>query len=164
VPQTNQEWLWHARKFDDRWNFPHCIGGLDGKHIVIQAPKNSGSKYYNYKGTYSIVLLALVDAFYTFSYVDVGCNGRFSDGGVFNNLSLCPSLANNDIKLPEPRALRGRTKLTPYVIVADDAFAMKLYLTKPFPYKNQPGPNRLFNYRLPRARRIVENTFGMITN
>jgi hypothetical protein len=115
---------------------------------LVREYKNDPS----YKGTYSIVLLALVDAFYTFSYVDVGCNGRFSDGGVFNNSSLCPSLSNNDIKLPEPSALRSRTKLTPYVIVADDAFAMK------------PDPNRLFNYRLPRARPIVENRFGIIAN
>ena len=58
----------------------------------MQAPANSGSYYYNYKGTFSNELLAVVDAEYKFLYVDVGCNGRVSDGGVFNRCSLYHAL------------------------------------------------------------------------
>lgn len=164
VPVTKEEWLWHSTRFEDKWNFPHCIGALDGKHIVMQAPNNSGSYYYNYKNTHSIVLMALADASYRFTYIDVGCNGRISDGGVFNNCSLHSALTNDELNLPQPIPLPGREKPVPYVIVADDAFAMKPYLMKPYPYKDQPGPNRVFNYRLSRARRIVENVFGIIAN
>jgi len=35
---------------------------------------------------------------------------------------------------------------------------------KPYPFKDQPAPNRIFNYRLTRARRIVENVFGITAN
>jgi hypothetical protein len=108
--------------------------------------------------------MALADASYTFTYIDVGCNGRVSDGGVFNNCTLSSALENNTLNLPGPIPLPGREKLLPYLIVADDTFAMKPYLIKPYSYKDQPGPNRVFNYRLSRARRIVENVFGIIAN
>ncbi|GFG28312.1 hypothetical protein Cfor_11327 [Coptotermes formosanus] len=137
---------------------------MDGKHIVMQAPANSGSYYYNYKGTFSTVLLAVVDAEYKFMYVDVGCNGRVSDGGVFNTCSLYEALESGTTKLPPAIPLPGQTQPVPHFFVADDAFAVRHYIMKPYPFKDQPAPNRIFNYRLSRARRIVENVFGVIAN
>ncbi|CAH1974690.1 unnamed protein product [Acanthoscelides obtectus] len=59
-----------GRQFEKHWNFPHCIGAMDGKHIVIQASNNTGSDFFNYKGDFSIVLLALVHANYKFTAID----------------------------------------------------------------------------------------------
>ena len=62
VPETKEEWLNVARGFEERWNFPHCIGSLDGKHIRMRNPAGAGSHYYNYKKYFSMVLLGLVDS------------------------------------------------------------------------------------------------------
>jgi len=129
----------------------------------MQAPANSGSYYYNYKGTFSIVLLAVVDAEYKFLYVDVGCNGRVSDGGfsIGAAYTMHWKLALLSFLL-QYLYLGGQP--VPYFFVADDAFAMRNYIMKPYPFKDQRAPNRIFNYRLSRAHRIVENVFGIIAN
>ena len=66
TPNTREEWLRIASGFQDRGNFPNCSGAIDGKHIVMAQPGSSGSHYRNYKGTDSIVLLAVVGPNYEF--------------------------------------------------------------------------------------------------
>lgn len=78
---SETDWKRHATNFFNKWNFPNCIGAIDGKHIRIQCPPNSGSMYFNYKGFFSVVSLAIVDADYKYIAVDVGSYGRESDGG-----------------------------------------------------------------------------------
>lgn len=90
MPRTPEEWSDISDDFYKLWQFPHCCGWMDGKHVMIQAPANSGSEFYNYKGFFSVVLLALVDAQYRFMFVNVGSQGRISDGGVFANSTLKP--------------------------------------------------------------------------
>ncbi|KAK7794094.1 hypothetical protein R5R35_010296 [Gryllus longicercus] len=162
LPATPEEWKIIADEFNKLWNFPHCIGALDGKHIVMQAPSNSGSFYFNYKHTHSIVLMALVDANYRVIYADVGANGRISDGGVFRQCSLHEQIESENLNLPRASPLAGRERNTPFVMVADDAFALSKTLMKPYPATGASGAHRIFNYRISRARRIVENFFGHI--
>ncbi|XP_062575927.1 uncharacterized protein LOC134237799 [Saccostrea cucullata] len=164
VPNSWEDWQKIAKEFEDKWNFPNCIGAMDGKHIAIQCPLKSGSNYYNYKQFYSIVLLALVDADYKFIYVDCGCNGRVSDGGVFANSSLYQALESNDLNIPPKKPLPLRHTPVPYVTVGDEAFPLKSYIMKPYSFKNLDQNKRIFNYRLSRARRIVENVFGILTS
>ncbi|VDI07440.1 Hypothetical predicted protein [Mytilus galloprovincialis] len=135
VPSTPEEWEEIATDFYEKWNYPNCLGAIDGKHIVVQAPSNSGSYYYNYKHTHSIVLMALVDANYRFTYVDVGSNGRVSDGGVFRQCTLQESIENELINFRGPKELPGRDKKVPFVVVGDEAFPLKEYLMKPYPQR-----------------------------
>ncbi|CAH1960842.1 unnamed protein product [Acanthoscelides obtectus] len=88
MPKLQEEWLQVANDFNRMWNYPHCCGSIDGKHICLQAPINTGSDYFNYKGFFSIVLLSIVGAKYSFTFVSVGCQGRLSDGGVFTNTTF----------------------------------------------------------------------------
>jgi len=84
-----------ADDFKLKWNFPLCVGSMDGKHVVIQAPNHSSSEFYNYKGTFSIVLFSIVDATYNFIYVNIGCQGHISDGGVFKGTAFQKLLENS---------------------------------------------------------------------
>ena len=45
---SEDKWKSIADEFHERWNFPNCIGAIDGKHVMIQCPFNSGSLFYNY--------------------------------------------------------------------------------------------------------------------
>lgn len=165
LPASPEEWLQVAQDYEDLWNFPQCLGAIDGKHVVLQAPLKSGSEYFNYKGTFSIVLMAVVDAKYRFLYANVGCQGRISDGGVFKNTDFAKKLNAGTLNLPPAKLLPGhRDRTTPFVFVCDDAFPLQENLMKPFSGEHAKGTfQRSFNYRLSRARRVVENTFGVLS-
>ena len=109
---------------------------MDGKHIVIKQSKNSGSYYFNYKGTFSVVLLALVVAIYKFIFVDVGCNGRISDGGVYRNSSLSKAIENCLLGIPPDRMTAEGMEALPHAILIDDAFPLTINLMKPYPLRN----------------------------
>lgn len=66
--------------------------------------------------------------------------------------------------LPEPRNISQRHKDMPFVYVGDDAFALKENMLKPYSKSNLSTTERIFNYRLSRARRIVENAFGILAS
>lgn len=77
-----------------RWDFPNCLGSVDGKHITVQKPKHGGSVYFNYKSRESLVLMAVCDSSYKFTVVDIGQPGGASDGGVWEASQLGKSLIN----------------------------------------------------------------------
>ena len=81
-PSMEQEWKQISNDFEEIWNLPHCIGAIDGKHIAIECPKKSGSKLYYYKGFFTLVLLAICDAKYCFTFVDIGQYGSGNDSGI----------------------------------------------------------------------------------
>ena len=140
MPSSEDEWLAVSRDYEELWNFPHCLGAIDGKHVVIQAPHNSGSMFYNYKGTHSIVLLALCDAHYRFLIVDIGDTGRHSDGGVLANSLFGKALEGGTLAIPPITPLPGDASCpVPYVIVGDEAFPLKSYLMRPYPGRNLQG-------------------------
>jgi hypothetical protein len=163
-PDTEEEWEEVAKDYMKMWNFPHCIGALDGKHIVIRQPASSGAQFYNYKHTFSIILLALVDAHNRFIFIDLGAEGRCSDGGMFRDSHLNEAMTRNTLGIPKPRPLEKRDEPIPFFAVADDAFPLKCNIMKPYPHRNLGKEKRIFNYRLSRARRCVENAFGTMAS
>ncbi|KAK8770697.1 hypothetical protein V5799_012837 [Amblyomma americanum] len=151
-PPNDQMWRNIADGFWKRWQFPNCLGSVDGKHVQIVAPANSGSLYYNYKGTFSIVLMAVVDSGYLFRLVDVGAPGRISDGGVFKRSPIGRKLHAGLLQLPSHSQLPGSNKTLPFAFIGDEAFQLREDFMRPFPGSREDPAERIFNYRLSRAR------------
>ncbi|KAJ8935701.1 hypothetical protein NQ314_012678 [Rhamnusium bicolor] len=160
-PPTTEKWKEIAAGFNNSWQIPNCVGAVDGKHVVIQAPPNSGSEFYNYKGSHSISLMALCDHRYRFTLVDIGARGRKSDGGIFRNSEMGRKLINNELNFPADFPIEYGGDNIPFYIVGDEAFPLSNNLMRPYPGRFLSQGKRIFNYRLSRARRITENTFGI---
>ena len=111
--------------------------------------------------------MAIAGPTYLFDYFDIGGFGRQSDGGTWAATEIGKALREDKLILPELKALSGwepNNKL-PHVFVADAAFPMSFNLMRPYPVNGRGGltpERRVYNYRQSRARRIVENAFGIL--
>ena len=141
LPNSGEKWLVISRKFEQ--------------------PNNGGLHFHNYKHTHSIILLAIAGPEYECLYTDVGSTSRVN--GMLNKCSLLQAIDDRSVKLPEDDYLTNDCKL-PYVFLGDDAFALKEFMKKPYPQQNLTADKRIYNYRHSRARRILENLLGILTN
>ncbi|TGZ50292.1 Nuclease harbi1-like protein [Temnothorax longispinosus] len=91
--------------------------------------------------------------------------GSISNGSVWRNSELAADLASGDADLPPPTPLPGRDVLFLHVIVVDETFPLNNYLMRPYARRNRlSDEQRVFNYRLSRARLCIENTFGILVS
>ena len=162
VPSTEDQWKAISNEFRLEWNFPHCIGALDGKHIAMECPHDGGSASFNYKNFHSIVLMAICDARYCFTLVDIGGYGRENDAGLLSQSPFGQALEKGKEKLNIPAPEPVGSFNLPYVFMGDEIFPLKPWLMKPYPGKNLDEPRRIYNYRQSRARRTIENSFGIL--
>lgn len=131
--------------------------------------------------------MAIVDANYRFILCDIGTNGRVSDGGVIENTQFYQKLKTEKLNIPLAEKVENNVWLLQtvdeagqnlvredvsdpqehvlnYVFVGDEAFTLRTDFLKPYSQRNLTATRRIFNYRLSRARRIVENAFGILAN
>ncbi|XP_065068543.1 putative nuclease HARBI1 [Rhopilema esculentum] len=160
APDTEEDWKEIARGFEREWNFPHCIGALDGKHVAMECPKNQGSNFFNYKAFHSIVLMTVCDANYCFTIVDIGGYGGDNDASIFGGSEMGMAFKEGEMDIPKPDTTDGLT--LPYVLVSDELFKLEPWLMKPFPGQNLDVGKMIYNYRLSRCRRTIENAFGIL--
>ncbi|XP_066590601.1 uncharacterized protein [Prorops nasuta] len=146
-------------------NGKSAITAIDGKHIRIRAPPNSGSLFFNYKKYHSIVLMAISDHLYRFTLVDIGAFGGMNDAGIFKDSNIGINLKNEKLHLPKEEMTFPNSNLkTSAYFVADDAFQLSHRIVKPCSKRNLTYDEKVFNYRISRARRTVESTFGIFSN
>lgn len=160
------KWKTVANRYYELWNIPNCLGAIDGKHIRIKKFRNTGSQNFNYKGYFSVVLMAVADADGMFVTVDVGDYGRNSDGAVFRTSKLGRLLNQNNLNIPSPQPLPhdGQNNAFPFYFCADEAFPLRKNIMRPYPQRVLDDTKRIFNYRLSRGRKSVECSFGMLVS
>lgn len=97
--------------------------------------------------------------------MDIGAYGRHSDGGIFRDSLLGQKFRNNEMNIPDSEPIYFKGDLMPYVLVGDEAFPLTKYLMRPFSGKQNLNQDKIiYNYRLSRARRTIENTFGILSS
>lgn len=118
--------------------------------MVLKPFPNKCSTYYNYKGTHSIVLMAMCDASYNFILVDIGTPQRCGDGGEFLSLDMGNGFVQNTLDFPSPKEIDTVNGPIPYYAVADEAFPLLENIMIPFPGREErslPLDECVFNYR-----------------
>ncbi|CAI6358666.1 unnamed protein product [Macrosiphum euphorbiae] len=109
--------------------------------------------------------MAVVDSEYCFVSIDVGAYSREGYSSVFKDSPFGKKLYSDQLNLPAPACLPNTTDSPqPYVIVGDEAFGLHKNLLRPYPGCGLNPTRRVFNYRLSRARRLVECAFGILAN
>ena len=161
IPKTEKQWCEIADGFYRSWNFPNLVGAIDGKHVLIQALPRSGSLYFNYKKTLSIVLMAVCDSKYRFTLVDVGDSGAKVIEVLLSMVFLGHAIENDMLNIPKLSPLPNSGTCLPFVFVDDNAFGLKENMMKLYPSQNRTLQEKVFHYRISQARRIIENSFGM---
>jgi hypothetical protein len=125
LPTTAADWKRISDGFLEKWNFPHTLGALDGKHIACKCPPSSGSTYFNYKKYYSIVLLALVDYDNKFILSDIGGRGAASNAKLRNESDLKAATEDGELDQPDPEPLPHDTQDVPFFYIGKKKNARK---------------------------------------
>jgi hypothetical protein len=163
-PPLKEDLVRIAHDFRNKWNFPNCVGAIDGKHIRIFSPKKSGSLFFNYKDFFSIVLLAIVDANCKFIFVDIRSYGKEGDSGIFNKFSISQMISTGEY-FSSPKKLSDSNVSLLLVHIGDEAFRLNRHMMRPYSRieTKKDYQKIIFNYRLSRARRTTENSFELLS-
>ncbi|CAG7816181.1 unnamed protein product [Allacma fusca] len=136
---------------------------MEFKHLYLPS---QGSDLFIYKKYFSTNLLGCVDANianYKFIVAIIGCNGSKSDSGILERSSFGDCLHKETIPIPPPKAPPGYSAELTHVFIGDQGFPLKPNLLRPYPLDlNLTDETKVFNFPLSRARRVVENAFGIM--
>lgn len=147
--------------FKDKWGIPQCAGSIDGSHIPISPPAMNHTDYYNRKGWYSMLVQAVVDHEFLFRNLCVGWPGSVHDARVLANSSIYKKINNDQLLVGNILQFQGHS-LRPFII-GDSAYPLLPWLIKPFSFSSSlSSQQKLFNYRVSRARVVVEIAFGRL--
>ena len=104
---------------------------------------------------------AVADHRYCFTNIYIGWPGSVHDARVFKNSDLYRKGQNRSLDRTTGKTINGVK--VPLVVLGDPAYPLLPWLMKPYTNNRRLTPAaRTFNYRLSRARIVVENAFGRL--
>jgi len=108
--------------------------------------------------------MAACDSKYKFTLIDVGANGSISDGSIFASSAIGQAVKHEELNVPQGQIqLPGSNESTPYFFIGDQAFPLMKNFMRPYSGQRLEEKKQIFNYRLSRARRTIENAFGILS-
>lgn len=124
VPK-GQEWADIARHFWREWNFPNCLGCVDGRHVHIKAPQREG-KITAKSFSWLCAMPNIASRWWTL--VHMGGKGietfsrvQLLDHGCCRGRSTCPDLRTYQA-----------TVLLPHFFLGDAAFPLHTNMMQPY--------------------------------
>lgn len=112
-------------------------------NVFFQCPANAGSTYYNYKHNHSVVLMAICDANYLFTFVDIGAYGRRSSG-IFRECQFGKKFEQKKLNVPNAESIFENGPILPYCLIEDEAFPLKEYLLRPYPERGELTKEKMY--------------------
>ncbi len=122
---------------------------------------DNAAGYYNRKAYHSIDAQFLVDHTYLIRSVVVGWPGSVHDSRVFGSSNLYEKITQTDLLSSHTKIIEGESM--PAFFVSDSAYPLSENVLKPYRNVNLTPDQMTFNYRLSRARVVVECAIGRLT-
>ena len=149
------------QEMECEWHYKYVFAALDGLHCSIKCPaggEESMKEYYNFKNFYSVLLLALVDAYFRFLWASIGATGNTRYSIYFQSTSLWEKIAKGEL-IPSKVQTIDDIEIPPQII-GNGAFPLHSWLMKPYEDAVLTPDKRYFNYRPSRGCIVTEGTFG----
>jgi hypothetical protein len=152
-------------RFEEWCGIPGVVGAIDGCHIVLNCPAEGKANYYNYKGSHSMLLIAVCDFDLRFINVSHGYTGRYNDVQAVKYSALYDHFEEK-----YTHGMHDNHKMIPGgMILGDAAFPSKPWLMTPYKYMDRLNVTSteydqkfIYNFRHSSGRMVIEQAFGLL--
>ena len=161
LPRTEAEVKKKVAMFSSRYDFPQCLGAVDGTHIEIKQPTHNATDFVNRKSHFTINVQACCDCNCVFMDVVVKWSGSVHDARVFTNSTLNAKFKSGEIPSCLKRIVEDEDPIQVFIL-GDPAYPLLPYLMKEYANGGATQQEQYFGYRLCSARNVIECAFGRL--
>lgn len=146
-PSTPESQAQVKKKFKEKYGAPDVLGIIDCTHVILRAPTENCSTYFNKNGSYSINVQIACDASCNITHVFTHFPASFPDSAILEKSEI-PSIFEGD-QAPDGQLL------------GDTAYPLKTWLVTPFS-RPETKAELSFNIKHLDAFEAMDRTVGML--